>query len=152
MGKASSGGLDKDIGFNLHRVDLVYRRELTRCLREYNMTPEQWQVLVGLWERDTLTQTEISEITQQDAPTISRMVKRMETNKLIQKTQNRDDKRQTLIRATGTGLRLKGTLPGEIRRHFARVLKDFPKNKIDQLNRLLLEMRDCLNDIPGSDE
>ena len=151
MVKASSGGLDKDLGFNLHRVDLVYRRELTRCLRAYNMTPEQWQVLVGLWERDTLTQTEISEITQQDAPTISRMIKRMEVNKLIQKSQNRDDRRQTLIRATGTGLKLKTTLPGEIRRHFARVFKDFPKGKTDQLNRLLLEVRDCLNDIPSAE-
>jgi DNA-binding MarR family transcriptional regulator len=149
MGKASAGGLDKDLGFNLHRVDLVYRRELTRCLRDYSMTPEQWQVLVGLWDRETLTQTEISEITQQDAPTISRMVKRMEANKLIQKSQNRDDKRQTLIRATGAGLKLKSSLPGEIRRHFAKVLKDFPKGKIDQLNKLLLEMRECLNDLPG---
>jgi len=147
MAKASAGGLDKDLGFNLHRVDLVYRRELTRCLRAYSMTPEQWQVLVGLWERDTLTQTEISEITQQDAPTISRMIKRMEVNKLIQKSQNRDDRRQTLIRATGTGLKLKSTLPGEIRRHFARVFKDFPKGKTDQLNRLLLEVRGCLNDL-----
>ncbi len=151
MAKITAGGLDKDLGFNLHRVDLVYRRELTRCLREYNMTPEQWQVLVGLWERDTLTQTQIGEITQQDAPTISRMVKRMETNKLIQKSQNRDDKRQTLIRATGTGLKLKGTLPGEIRRHFAKVFRDFPKSKIDQLNRLLLEVRACLNDLPSEE-
>ena len=151
MARAASGGLDKDLGFNLHRVDLVYRRELTRCLRAYNMTPEQWQVLVGLWERDTLTQTEISEITQQDAPTISRMIKRMEVNKLIQKSQNRDDRRQTLIRATGTGLKLKSTLPGEIRRHFAKVFKDFPKGRIDQLDRLLLDVRDCLNDIPSAD-
>lgn len=151
MAKVSAGGLDKDLGFNLHRVDLVYRRELTRCLREYGMTPEQWQVLVALWERDRLTQTEIGEITQQDAPTISRMIKRMEANKLIQKNQNRDDKRQTLIRATGTGLKLKSTLPAEIRKHFARVFRDFPKGRTDQLNRLLLEVRACLNDIPSEE-
>ncbi len=148
MAKTGPLGLDKDLGFNLHRVDLVYRRELTRCLREFNMTPEQWQVLVGLWETDTLTQTQIGKITQQDAPTISRMVKRMEANRLIQKKQNKNDKRQTLIKATGAGLKLKTSLPGEIKKHFTKVLKDFPKTKQDQLNKLLLEMRGCLRDIP----
>ena len=70
--------LDEQIGFNLYRLSLLFRRELLRCLDEYSLTPEQWQALVTLRGKDRLSQSEIAAVTLQDAPTVSRMLARME--------------------------------------------------------------------------
>ncbi|HNH10583.1 MAG TPA: MarR family winged helix-turn-helix transcriptional regulator, partial [Leptospiraceae bacterium] len=60
--------LDDQLSFNIHRVSVILRREMIRCFREFDLNPEQWQVIVSLWEKKKLTQTEIIEITLQDAP------------------------------------------------------------------------------------
>lgn len=41
--------LDDQSGFNLNCVALLFRRELILCLREFHLTPKQWQVLAMLW-------------------------------------------------------------------------------------------------------
>ena len=47
-------------------------RELRRVGEE--ITPEQWMVLVRLWEQDDRTQTELGQATYQDRPTMSRIL------------------------------------------------------------------------------
>jgi DNA-binding MarR family transcriptional regulator len=135
--------LKMTLGFNITRVSILYRRELIRCFKEYNITPEQWQVLVSLWAKGSLNQVEISEITCQDAPTISRMIKRMEKNGLIKKNIDEKDARITNIELTTQGKQLEKKLPDKLIIHFDKVLKKYPKFKQDQLLQLLLEIKSC---------
>ncbi|MBN2040228.1 MAG: hypothetical protein JW864_09320 [Spirochaetes bacterium] len=37
--------LDNALGFNIARTDMLFRRELSRVLRKYNITPEQWALI-----------------------------------------------------------------------------------------------------------
>ncbi|RHX92186.1 MarR family winged helix-turn-helix transcriptional regulator [Leptospira stimsonii] len=138
--------LDHQLGFNLHRVALLFRRELSRCLRDHNLTPEQWQVLATLWEKESLTQKEIIHITLQDAPSASRMVARMVQNQLVKSEVSDEDKRATVITLTKAGRGLEKTLPKKITGHFETLLQDFSTNKRQDLLILLKELRLVFND------
>ena len=68
--------LDNALAFWVHRVYQVVRNETYRAFRDAGteLTPEQWVVLVRLWEQDGRTQNDLCDSTFRDRPTMSRMV------------------------------------------------------------------------------
>ena len=72
--------VDNAIGFWIHRVYQASRNQMYRVFRAHgeDVTPEQWAVLIRLWERDGQPQTELSAATFRDAPTMSRSVDGLE--------------------------------------------------------------------------
>ncbi|XXT25583.1 MarR family transcriptional regulator [Sorangium sp. So ce429] len=52
------------------------------------ITPEQWMVLVRLWEQEGVTQMHLAERTFRDVPTMSRIVALMERDGLIERRQD----------------------------------------------------------------
>ena len=138
--------LNEQLGFNINRAALLFRRELVRAFREYNISPEQWQVLASLWHKSPLNQKEIGQITLQEPPTLSRMIDKMETNGWVLKTQDPLDKRSTLVELTEQGRGLQKILPEKLLEHFKEFLKPFPQKKQETLRTLLLELRAALDD------
>ncbi len=136
--------LDDQIGFNLHQLSLLFRRELLRCLSQYSLTPEQWQALATLWQKDRLSQSEIAAVTQQDAPTVSRMLARMERDGWVQREVDSKDQRVSRVVLTEAGRNLADVLPDQVLSHFAQLLSPFPVEKQQQLLTLLRELRGVL--------
>ena len=133
--------------FNINRVAILFRRELIRCFREYNIYPEQWQVLAMLWKEKSLSQTQIMNITLQDAPATSKMLAKMAKNDLLKIETTKQDKRVKLVTLTKKGIAYKDVLPKKLLSHFKKLLKDFPENKQEELLLLLKELRFSLGDI-----
>ncbi|EOQ97639.1 winged helix DNA-binding domain protein [Leptospira wolbachii serovar Codice str. CDC] len=138
--------LDDQIGFNLNRVALLFRRELIRCLREFQLTPEQWQVMAMLWHKGELTQKQIIELTLQDAPSASKMISRMETSGLIQVTVSKLDKRSTIISLSPEGKSLEKILPKRILGHFEPILNSMSEKNRKMFLLLLKQFRKILGD------
>jgi len=145
--------LDEQIGFNLNRVALLFRREIIRCLREFKLTPEQWQVLAMLWQKGSLTQKQIIHLTLQDAPSASKMIGRMKISGLIEIQISAKDKRATIINLSPKGRSLKNILPKKVMTHFSPILNSMPIRKRNSLLNLLKEFRKILGDeIPQDPE
>lgn len=138
--------LDDQIGFNLNRVALLFRRELIRCLREFHLTPEQWQVLAMLWQKEALTQKQIIELTLQDAPSASKMISRMEGAGLIQVAVSKLDKRSTIISLSPEGKSLERILPKKILTHFEPILNSMSEKNRKMFLLLLKQFRKILGD------
>lgn len=138
--------LEDQIGFNLNRVALLFRRELIRCLREFHLTPEQWQVLAMLWQKEELTQKQIIELTLQDAPSASKMMRRMENAGLIQVKVSKLDKRSTIINLTADGRSLQRILPKRILTHFDPILNAMSEKNRKMFLLLLKQFRKILGD------
>ena len=133
--------LNDQIGFNIYRVALLFRRELIRALKAYDLTPEQWQILAALWEKRALTQSQIIELTLQDAPSASRTVARMQRKKFINKTPSETDKRASIVTLTKHGVSLHEIIPKTLSDHFNEILKDIPKTDQQSLIRILKDFR-----------
>lgn len=101
------GGIvvDKAIGFWIHRVYQATRNEMYRRFREVGeeITPEQWAVLIRLWERDGLTQTALSEDTFRDKPTMSRILDGLATRGIVERRVDPDDARVRTVHLTRRG-------------------------------------------------
>lgn len=141
-----SFNVNEQLGYNVNRVAILLRRELTKCFREYNMTPEQWIVLANLWRKDSISQTQIASITAQDLPAVSRMIKRMVTNGLVTKERDSKSERTTIIKLTSKGRKLEKILPNKLEVHFHDIWQKFPEKKRTMLQKLLFDFRIILGD------
>ena len=138
--------LNDQIGFNIYRVALLFRRELIRALKAYDLTPEQWQILATLWQQQALTQSQIIDLTLQDAPTASRTITRMQKKNLIHKHQSTIDKRDTIISLTKHGNSLNQQIPKILNNHFKPILQQVSKKDQQILLNILQNFRKILGD------
>jgi DNA-binding MarR family transcriptional regulator len=139
--------LDDGLGFNLYRAGLLMRRELMRALADHGMTPEQWQVMVTLWEAgNPVSQREIGQMLLKDKPTVSRIIRRLERDGWVKKAGDPQDARVTLIRLTPEGTDLKRVVPRKLFKHFDDIVKDFSEREIEALLRGLKKLRRVLGD------
>ncbi|MEY2932351.1 MAG: hypothetical protein RL033_3100 [Pseudomonadota bacterium] len=120
------GGIvvDNALGFWIHRVYQASRNEMFREFREQGeeITPEQWAVLIRLWERDEQTQSELSEATFRDPPTISRIVVGMEARGLLQRLVHPEDARVRILRLTPAARALRKKLVPVVQRIVERMV------------------------------
>uniref|UniRef100_UPI004055EA38 MarR family winged helix-turn-helix transcriptional regulator n=1 Tax=Roseivirga sp. TaxID=1964215 RepID=UPI004055EA38 len=138
--------LNSNLGYNLYRTYLLFHRELIRALKGYSVTPEQWQVLIILWNHGSVTPTEISGVTLQDLPSISRMLVRMERNGWIEKEGNEADGRSFRIKLTQRGVESKQEMMLDLEKHFAAFLKGVPAQTNYNIKQELVKLRTMLVD------
>ena len=104
--------VENAIGFWIHRVYQASRNEMYRVFREAgeDITPEQWAILIRLWEKDGVAQSELSDATFRDAPTMSRILDSMERQGLLERRPHETDRRVRLIHLTRHGKALEKKL------------------------------------------
>jgi DNA-binding MarR family transcriptional regulator len=139
-----NGGIvvDNAIGFWLHRVYQASRNEMYRVFREHgeDLTPEQWAVLIRLWEQDGRAQSDLSEATFRDAPTMSRIVDGMETRGLIERRPHPEDRRIKLIHLTRHGRALEKKLVPLVEKLVAGMVEGIPERDLHTTRTTLRRM------------
>jgi DNA-binding MarR family transcriptional regulator len=110
----ADGGIvvDNAIGFWIHRVYQATRNEMFRLFRDLgeDVTPEQWAVLIRLWEQDGRTQSELSDATFRDRPTMSRILDGMQERGILEREVDPNDSRVRIVRLTRRGRALQKKL------------------------------------------
>jgi DNA-binding MarR family transcriptional regulator len=141
--------LQESLAFNISRTSTLLRRHLVRTLSDYNITPEQWQIIVMLWQSDNpISQKEITAALLKDKHTISRMIKNLEANGWVEKRSKKEDSRITLIQLTKKGLdtveEMYQKLATSVR---TKVFNHFSKTEKDQVKRFMKRLGDILETI-----
>ena len=87
------------------KVSAAINRKLYRNFRlnGLEMTPEQWTVMIYLWEKDGVTQQELCNATFKDKPSMTRLIDNMERQHLVVRISDKKDRRNNLIHLTKTG-------------------------------------------------
>lgn len=87
------------------KVSAAINRKLYRNFRQggLEITPEQWTVLIFLWEKDGVTQQELCNATFKDKPSMTRLIDNMERLYLVVRISDKNDRRTNLIHLTKTG-------------------------------------------------
>jgi MarR family transcriptional regulator, organic hydroperoxide resistance regulator len=104
--------LENALPFLVHGLAQLIR---SRSYKEFNqhgleITPEQWIVLVRLWQKDGRTVSELSESTLRDRPTMSRILDTMEASGLLRREQAPNDARSRFVQLTREGRTLRKKL------------------------------------------
>jgi len=124
--------VDKAIGFWVHRVYQASRNEMFRAFREVGeeVTPEQWAVLIRLWELDARTQTQLAEDTLRDKPTMSRILDGMEARGMVERRVDADDARVRIVKLTRHGRTLQKKLVPVAKRLVERMVAGIPPDAL----------------------
>ena len=90
------------------KVSAAINRKLIRNFRlnGLEITPEQWTVLIFLWEKDGVTQQELCNATFKDKPSMTRLIDNMEKQHLVVRISDKKDRRTNLIHLTKDGKQL----------------------------------------------
>ena len=131
--------LEEALGFWVARVYLQSRAQMYRRFKRHGveLTPEQWMVLVRLWQNDGVTQSALAERTFRDLPTMSRIITSMEKGGLVERRRDQTDGRARLVYLSDRGHSLRRELVGEARSMVEDLLAGIPEADIATTRRTL---------------
>ena len=133
--------IEKSIGFLLskgyQRAWSLMREEI----EQYDLTQPQFALLAFLWQKDGLTQTELSEKGQIDRTTIGGLIDRLEKVGLVERRKHPQDRRAYMIHLTGRGRELEAPLIACAGRALAKITKGLNEQEIVELRRMLEILR-----------
>ena len=92
------------------KVSTAINRKLLRNFRlnDIDIPPEQWPILLSLWEKDGVNQQDLCNATLKDKPSMTRLIDNMERQHLVVRISDKRDRRTNLIHLTKTGRELEG--------------------------------------------
>lgn len=134
--------LDRALAFRIYRINQLLRTALYRTFAALGLdvTPEQWIVLVRLWQEDALTQTELADATLKDKATISRILAVMEREGLIARRTDPDDARGRRVHATRRAMKLREDLTPLARDLATQIEAGIPAHDLEVTRRTLLRL------------
>ncbi|MDH6677119.1 DNA-binding MarR family transcriptional regulator [Rhodococcus sp. LBL1] len=106
-GDADPLALDRQVCFALavaNRAVLAVYRPL---LEPMGLTHPQYLVMLALWGDAPMSVKEIGQALQLDSPTLSPLLKRLESSGLITRTRSSSDERQLIVELTDAGKALR---------------------------------------------
>ena len=95
--------LDHQLCFALYAATNSIIRTYRKRLGTVGLTYPQYLVMLVLWQKDGITVNELAKTLKLDAPTISSMLKRLQSIKFIKRQRDKKDERRTFIYLTKEG-------------------------------------------------
>jgi len=104
--------LEESLGFLANLAALQLKYSLTRAFKEhgYDVTAEQFAVLVSLWEKEAQSPSELAEHLAKDKTNMTRILDGLEKRDLVVRRFNERDRRSLGIHLTEAGRQLKDKL------------------------------------------
>src|SRR4051812_19102553 len=106
---------------------------------------EQWTVLYHLWKEDCLSQQELCNRTYRDKPSITRLIDKLEKQKLLKRSSHKNDKRINLVCLTDAGKALQDTTLELANVTMDEALLDVKKEDIEIVKNVLQQVYNNLN-------
>lgn len=97
--------IDESLGTIVHWTERALINTLNRNFRRagYDITTEQWRLLVNLWNREGQNQQELAAATRKDKTSITRIIHGLERRDLIIRIHDKGDNRNKILYLTGKG-------------------------------------------------
>ena len=115
------------------------RRELVRTLQPFDLTLQQFNVLIILRraDREGLPTLEVATRLVEQTPGITRLMNTLSAKKYIRRRRCRNDRRQQLCSLTDSGMRVIDSVIPHIRAAHVRILSDLSGDETAQIVALL---------------
>lgn len=105
-GKNSDYALEHQVGHLLRRAHQRATSIFLATIGEAQLTPTQWAALVKLGDTGGVSQNHLGRLTAMDPATIQGVIRRLAARGLIERANDPDDKRRSVLRLTPPGAAL----------------------------------------------
>ncbi len=99
--------LDHQLCFALYSASLAMTKLYKPLLEPLGLTYPQYLVMLVLWEQEGLTVSQVGERLSLDSGTLTPLLKRLETQGLLQRLRDTADERRVLLQLSPAGRALK---------------------------------------------
>ena len=130
-------------------MQLLLARETTMSLfrpmlRSFGLTDQQWRVLRVLAGCDNIEAFELSQQSMILPPSLTRILKNLEEDRLVKRATVREDQRKVLITLTPKGSRKYEQVVPESEKIYRSIEKKLGKRELDDLLKQLLTLNKSL--------
>ena len=115
-------------------------RRFRPMLRNHGLTEQQWRVIRGLAEVESIEVSELAERCMLLAPSLTRILQFLESKRLIERQRVVTDQRRSTISLTKDGRRLFARVAPDSEACYAEIEEAFGKEGLDQLYEQLRRM------------
>ena len=102
--------LDNQLCFRLYTASRLITQAYHPLLSQYGLTYPQYLVLLVLWEKDSQPVNDIAKRLMLETNTVTPLLKRMEAEGILTRTQGKKDARQMIVKLTKKGRELQDKL------------------------------------------
>ena len=140
--------LEDSIGYIMGRAARSLGTRLNRnfTVSGYDVTCEQWAVLVNLWRRNGQSQQELAGVTCKDKTSMTRLIHGMEKRRLVVRTPDKLDRRQKFIFLTASGKKFQQELLLIVEKTLKEAQQSIREKDMMTCKKVLKQVYDNLSD------
>ena len=110
---------------------------LTQLFQPYNLTSEQWSLLIALRLHDGVSQKELAELTDKDPANVTRILDQLQRKGLVRREANPDDRRAVCMRITPEGSEVAATLVPIEERFIEEIVAGIPQADLETFKSVI---------------
>ena len=138
---------DQDIGMLTNKTAKKLIAYLNSNLEKFNLTTEQWVVLLNLSKQNKISQKLLAEVSGKDQSTLARILDILERKNFIERHPSEEDRRSFVIHITEAGLSISKKVTPFLDDLFNNLLKDIHYEKLKIYNEVLLQIDENINNL-----
>lgn len=138
---AAAAGEERSLGFLLHEVARLYRRDLDRRIKALAPTQAQWRALGYLRRHEGINQAGLAELLEVRPITLGRLVDRLEASGWVERRDDPHDRRMCRLFLTASARPLIERMRGLAEETSAVALAGLPPGSRERLLELLASMK-----------
>ncbi|MEM5447687.1 MarR family winged helix-turn-helix transcriptional regulator [Paraburkholderia guartelaensis] len=134
--------LTESVGFRIVKARNLIVAEMDSALKDLDITGQQMGILLSLKQGMATTPFELSKLLGIDTGLMTRMLDKLETKGLLERSRDADDRRVVNLNLTPKGLQTAAQIPEVAPQVLNARLRKFTKAEFAELNRLLRKFTD----------
>lgn len=139
--------LEKYIGVIVHRADLKLNNYYQKVVNPFDITVDQWEILVILWEREGITQKELAERLYKDQTNIARMLFKLEKKGFVYRVTHETDRRSLRVYLTEKGHGIKDEILEPSIEAYQKTVEGLSEEEVETFRRILSVMYNNVKDL-----
>jgi DNA-binding MarR family transcriptional regulator len=113
------------------------------------ISPSRFRLLLQLYYTDEISQTSLQKELQIDSAAVTRHLKQLEADGIVERRMNPNDNRVTLVRLSNHGRQEIVSFQEEKARFMTQLLQDFSKEEQQQFSSMIQRMQTNIQDYKG---
>ena len=137
----------RSLPMSLLRAREAVMRQFRPALRSHGLTEQQWRILRALAAVDAIEVTELAHVAFLLGPSLSRILRDLETRGLIERRLARADLRRNVLSISGRGLKLMEAVAPSSEAIYAAITRRYGARKLAELQDMLGELEKDMTEL-----
>lgn len=139
--------LEESLSHLVNVADKMMKATLAKTLHSkgFEITPEQYSILLSLWSKNGQCQYELASCQGKDRASITRLIDSMEKENLVVRIPSENDRRINLVYLTNKAKELKPFLIDVATKATTHATEGIPQDKIQETKEVIKQIIENLN-------